>query len=1055
MTTKTLDQKPIVGDHILFEFTTPDANGCLLADPYKVNKIVIYFIERSFIDQTVEEYNNQTYDQQKLQDYIAAEKLACESPTEQNIQAAKKAKLDLDSNTVSSIFYFKEATPVFTLGTSDFPAWLSTDQNNALIKHITKDEDGNTIYGHFSYEWDTNSYREGDYFICMTWTSVIAGDSISSHIKFNLGGNTSINTVIPSHYTKPEKYSVILEKYTPEVFKMRMSPTDITPEVLQKLNDSVADGFTVLEDYTNQIIDLFDANVLTESFLPYLANLFNLKFKSNDPYRWRRQIKRAIPLFKKKGTQNGLIESLDQAGIKFIKYTRLWQVISNYTWQELFDYDGTSLTWLLDKVALPLDLDNFELYYRAVDSDEWIALTSDYIEFGVIDSISTITWVGNSLSISPIALAIGDSIRVIYKFKEVPNPTEQSIENYIRMLALSDQRDERNQEYPLKNWNVRLIEENDPLFDIVIPTKNLFHDPVIFGKVRTEFPYSENVYNMEEYNGSIRNSTNPCDIDKDFVDPCFSSLSSKYNIDLEIEGLGDDRIIEASDILRESLPFHAILHVMNIYGGFTEVIESPEEELNMLISYSAYDFVISGQAQNYFNRAMKRGLTTQKVLRNDLASAVTVYTGSGTAYNDAVVLFSSDVVFGNIGMPNDGSVILKILTGTLAGEYNVINPDKNGIQIVSITEPISQTNTYFTNRLAISPKVFSFNLSIPLPESIGNCNVYQDNIFSFTDDNNNFENFKSLWDVNESYASGSWKINIPAYSATSYNILNIMPDGSIRLEDNGTLPSSNANGVIYTALDKDNNVIFSSVSGSISVQHRGRTKVLTTSLQDVREVFKFGCYQKISGTEYKINGYAEGSLDEFYIDNYNAGDNIGIVLDVYYRLVDGQVGYLSHRGLKLQAGTNLESSLGVSNGYNNLVATPLENNRFKENFLVEINGNLYFMSEINSNTITLDGVSTYWETLTAGGTSVSFTVYRYDKTEDVTIPTQQYDLPPVTFQKIDRSGSEVTYTNEETLTPLTSLGIDNSDNFVESTNVRENIEFNIVYKDGKQEKGNL
>ena len=55
---------------------------------------------------------------------------------------------------------------------------------------------------------------------------------------------------------------------------------------------------------------------------------------------------------------------------------------------------------------------------------------------------------------------------------------------------------------------------------------------------------------MEEYNGSIRTSLNPCDIDKDFIDPCFSSLSSKYNIDLEIEALSDDRIIEAADVLK-------------------------------------------------------------------------------------------------------------------------------------------------------------------------------------------------------------------------------------------------------------------------------------------------------------------------------------------------------------------------------------------------------------------------------------------------------------------------------------------------------------------------
>lgn len=1055
MTPKTIDQNPVVSDQILFEFATPDANGCLLANPYKVDKLVVYFVERSFTDNTTEQYTNEIYDLEKLEAYKIAEKNVCNDPTESNIRKAKEAKLDLESSKNSQIFYYKEAVPVFILGTEKFPAWLSTDQNNSLIKLEPLDPQGNNQYAHFSYVWDTTSYREGDYFLCVTWTPLIAGDQLSSHIKFTLGGNTSINTVIPSHFTKPEKYSTLLEKYTPELFKMRMSSDDVTPDVLNTLNLSVADGFTVLEDYANQIIDLFDANVLTENFLPYLSNLFNLKLKSNDPFLWRRQIKRAIPLFKKNGTQSGLIESLDQVGIKFIKYTRLWQVISNHTWQELFNYDGSSYTWLLEKTALALDLSNFELYYRAVDSDTWLTLSSDYIQFGEEDGISTITWIGDSLSISPISLSIGDSIRVIYKFKEIMSMNEQYIENYIRTLSLSDQRDERNQEYPLKNWNVRLIEENDPLFEIVIPTRNPFHDPVVFGRIRTEFPYSENVYNMEEYNGSIRSSTNPCDIDKGFIDPCFSSLSSKYNIDLEIEGLGDDRIIEAYDVLRESLPFHAVLNVMNVYGGFTEIVESPEENMEILVNVQGYDFVISGQAQAYFNRAMKRGLTTSKILRDELASSTSVYSGSGTAYNDSIMLFAGDVFFNNLPIPNDGSAILKILTGALIGEYYVNNPSKNTIEVTGMTEPISETNTYFSTRLAINQKVFSFNLSSLIPESVGNCNVYQDNIFKFYDADQSFQNFKSLWDVDQGYSNGTWKINIPAYSLTSYNIINVLSDGSIKLEDNGTLPSSNLTGITYSSYDKDNNLLFTSSTGVLTVESQGRTKVLTTTLQDIRNVFPVGCYQKVSGVEYKISGYVENTLDEFYVENYSGGDSVGISLDVYFRIVNNGMGYLSHKGLKLQASTNLESSLGIANGANNLVAVPLEDNHFKENYLVEIDSNLYFINEINNNLITLSGVDTYWETLSAGGTSVSFTIYRYLKTEDVTIPKQQYELPPATFNIIDRRGSEVTYKTEEDVMPMAALSDKKPDNFVENLNQKESIEFTVEYSDGNQQKGKI
>ena len=1061
MAQKKISENPKITDEIIFEFTTPDDTGCLLTDPYKVDKIVLYFIERSFIDPTVGEYVQDIYDTTKLQNTIAAEKLACENPTEENIFKAKKLRADLESGATQQTFYYKDATPVFTLGNEQFPAWLSTDPNNALIEKVNLDDEGNTVYGHFKYVWDAQGFREGDYFICVTWTSVIAGLTKSSHEKFHLLGDTSA-TSVPSHFTPPEKYATLLEKYTPEIFKTRFSEFDRTPDVLQKINLATADGFTILENYANQIIDLFDANVLNEKLLPFLSNLFNLKLKSSDPYLWRRQIKRAIPVFKKKGTLSGLIESLDQAGIKFIKYTRLWQVISNYTWQEVFTYDGLTTTFVLERTALPVDLNNFELYIRYADSDVWEDLTIDYVQFNVIDGISVIEWVGDTLSVNPISLEVNDSIRIIYKYNDINSPSEQALEDYVRTLSLADTRDERDQDYPLKNWNVRLIEESDPLFDIVIPTKNPFHDDVIFGKVRTEFPFSENIYNMDEYNGSIRNSNNPCDIDKNFIDPCFSSLSSKYNIDIEIKNLSDDRIIEAYEVLNESLPFHAVLHVMNIYGGFEEAVAPPIEEIEALLTYKQEDFVISGNAQMWFNRAMKGALSYSQVLRNALASSSLVDSGSGTAYNDNVVLFSPEVNFSQIGVISDGTGILKILGGSLAGNYNVINPTGNTIEVNTVSEPLNETNSLFpTSLMGLDSRAFSFRISNPVDYS-SNINIYQDNIFAFTDSSQDFNSFKSLWDVNEGYTTGSWKIKIPAYSLTPYDILNILPDGTLLLQNNGSLPSLSVSSLSYDAYDKDNNLLFSSTSGKIEVTSRGRTEVLDIGLNDIRNICQVGFYQKISGIEYKIIGFVDGVTNEFYIENYTGGDVIGTTIEIFQRVVDGKVGYMSHKGHKIQISGNLESSLGISNGANNLVATPLENDYFKESHLIEIDGKIYFISEIDGNnpvgytTITLEGPDEYWQTLGAGGTSKSYSIYRYVKTQDVTIEGQQFDLPDVTFTRIDRRGSEM-IGNSENANPIMSISSTDSqkDNFIETLNQNEKIQFIIDYQDGTTQKGEL
>ena len=117
-------------------------------------------------------------------------------------------------------------------------------------------------------------------------------------------------------------------------------------------------------------------------------------------------------------------------------------------------------------------------------------------------------WLGNS-NPNPITLNPGDRLQVLYEYRPITSMFEQQIENYIRTLPLADQRDETQQDYPLKNWNVRVIEYDDPLFDLVVPTRYPFINPLIFGNVRTEFPYSENMYDSEEYNGGKRAFNKP------------------------------------------------------------------------------------------------------------------------------------------------------------------------------------------------------------------------------------------------------------------------------------------------------------------------------------------------------------------------------------------------------------------------------------------------------------------------------------------------------------------------------------------------------------------
>lgn len=1045
----TINDNPSISDTIVFTLNTPDAQGCFTSNPYKVNRLVIYYVERDFTSGNLNEYQNKTYDLTKLKAAEVAEATACATPNDANIAEAKRLRAIAESNVTVSPFFFNEASPVHIVGNDRFPAWLSTDLANTFVDLV----DG--TFAQYTYTWQPQGMREGDYFICWTWTPLIAGDSLSAHMRFTLKGDTQTTTSIPSHFTNPDKYTTLLERYTPDMFKMVISENDRTPDVLDKFNKSVALGFNALEDLGNQIVDLQDANSIHEALIPYLSNLFDLKLKTDDPTRWRGQIKRAIPLYKMKGTKKGLTEALEHAAITMMGLTQLWEVTSSYTWQQVIKFDGLSDSFELEKAALPIDYDNFELWLRPAGNLTWLPLSSDYVEFLTSDGITYFTWAGSGLSIEPIDLVEGDEIRVLYKYAEIPDPTTQAIENYVRSLPLMDQRDERDQVYPLKNWNVRVIPENDSMFDLVIPTRHPYHEFLVYGKVRTEFPYSENIYNMEEYNGSIRNSKNPCDIDRTFVDPCTACISSSYNIDLEIENLSDDRILEAKEVLREFTPFHAVLHTFNFIGGINEFVESPLEEVEALISMEGGEFVLAGEGQQYFNRIM-RLVETRGIRRDELANRTTVVASTtGTAYNDEVVLFCPDLQLDRIGMALDGSATLTAFApSVVAGSYVVDNPRGNATSISGIV------NSTFINQ------AFTFDIdNLVLDGTL--CNIAQDNIFVLSDATQNFGllGAESTFDVTQGTALSAWKVLIPTYSAIPYVINDIRPDGSLVLTNDGTLPSNNASNVGYSLIRNVTTVV-TSVVGQFDVTKRGRVTALSGTVLPISNAIRLdNTFQKINLEEFPIIGFVDGTTDQYYVEKYqdNMGNNRGDInntnLRVNQKVAEKQVGYIHYRGLKLEMTGNLESSLGIQNGVNSLVVVDegIENNDFRENFIVTIGSDSYFMEQIDGNnppgntTITLAGDPYWWETLSMGGTSVNVTIYKYTK-NGATVDGQQFDLPPHTFRTLDRAGRSVIDRVDQDGT-VTGLSLPDGNQINEFVQQTEGITFSIEYDDGTTEQG--
>jgi hypothetical protein len=578
---KRINESPTTDDAILFTLETPGADGLLRA-PAKIERIVVSKIEQGRGEQKLSLVNTALEERFKQ-----LRKEASEDPCQENILRFRDAKYKMDLATVEQPVY-KEAVPIYTLGAKDEPIW-TPDIQNRVKKTDTE--------GVFEFEWEQQALTQGDYTIQWTWVTQ-EEEYMSWQQSFSLSDPRHVLTDKPMRYTPEDKYEMLLNLYTPEMYKARLKTSDITPETLTKLNWVVAKGFTFLEDMANRLLDMTDPGLADESLLPLLANFFNLRLTSEDPTRWRRQILRATQLNKRKGTLMGLTEALDQAGIRLLKITRLWQLVSQYKWTDGFvvKYDQGPVAGsepvqvgsVLGKLSrFPYTTNDIEIKIRSTENKkEFVKVPRECIQ--LVEPLEAgdnymVIWQGLSHK-PPIFLYANDVVLVTYKLQDIP-PERALVEDYLLSLPPMDQSEPTDKTYPPKNWNTRVIEDDDPMFDILIKERQPFTEPVVFGKTRTTFLYSEKVYNMDTYDGSLRDSNNPCDIDKEFVDTCSYCQSSKFNADVEIENLSEERVREAVDIIKEYAPFHAQLHFLNISGAINEYIVSPIESVESLATF--------------------------------------------------------------------------------------------------------------------------------------------------------------------------------------------------------------------------------------------------------------------------------------------------------------------------------------------------------------------------------------------------------------------------------------------------------------------------------------
>ena len=564
---------PKTDDTIGFTLETYGDDG-VLRNPYSVETITIYYVEKNnYRNERVLEIKHYKSELETIHDNL--QEVIQTDPSEKNLADLSRLKRRMEETAITNRFYYSDAKIVIKIGS---PVW------NGEIKNIVNLEDGdnNPINGKFIFLWKpTDRVREGTYFIRWDWRNEKGKQIRSAEKLFTLHPSESKINSIYSKFAPREKYNVLFDRYIPKMYRVKTTPNDITPEVLVNLNKSVGQSMLELDDLAVGLIDMFDPTFIPEGFLPVMANFFDIELRSKSSTAWRNQVKHAMPLFKKKGSLEGLREALDKANVRLIKLTNLWQVVSPYTWTDGFviDKDGSNNDIIGHLSKRPINKE-FEITIKSAETHEYFLLPNNmaYLqEVQLPEPSIAVIWNGSNGN-PPIKLFKGDVVRINYKYKNIPEDAK-TIENYIESLPLADQRDERSVKYPLKNWNVKLIEEDDPLFNLLIPDRNAFQNPVVYGKIRTTFLYSEKAFNMDTYNGSLYSSNNPCDMDKNFTDPCSGGQSSKFNIHLEIDEVTDEKIREVKEIITDYCPFHAILHNMKISSKITDLVLSPIEKI--------------------------------------------------------------------------------------------------------------------------------------------------------------------------------------------------------------------------------------------------------------------------------------------------------------------------------------------------------------------------------------------------------------------------------------------------------------------------------------------
>jgi translation elongation factor P/translation initiation factor 5A len=373
---------------------------------------------------------------------------------------------------------------------------------------------------------------------------------------------------------------------------------------------------------------------------------------------------------------------------------------------------------------------------------------------------------------------------------------------------------------------------------------------------------------------------------------------------------------------------------------------------------------------------------------------------------------------------------LQILSPSInSGFYSVYDINKN---YVKVKGNINET---------LNKKQFSFKIFNKLHEQ----NISIKKIDKFIIKNNKQEDFINL---------ESKILKITSSNTSEFNIvkiLEIQSNGNFLIED---YPDEDSVPLGDGPTSSDNNNITWNILNS-NISFNSKISISSESIVDfgshIISNFKIGDYIFYDENQYPIKKIID--QHKLTID-LNEGDSDGVLVRVYRIIFENCVGQFDYLGISLETEENHEINLEIQNGKNQ-PNVKLENNKFKENYLILINNQYYNIADIDSNIIKLNGPINDW---TLPGTSINYIIYRFDKEsisiKDRVLPNikghdfDYKDDPPKGLRGyIDRSGSEVVYLNTKTYSTILN-SMNNKENINDLLEQNEEISYEIEYKEG-------